>query len=75
MLFKFLTGTEIGHLQTGLILSQIGGLLLVFTGFFLLLPSSSITVNGGAPILILLVVGLIRILAPILVGRGSKIAF
>ena len=75
MLFKFLTGTEIGHLQTGLILSQIGGLLLVFTGFFLLLPSSSITVNGGAPILILLAVGLIRILAPILVGRGSKIAF
>ncbi len=74
MLFKFLTGTEIGHLQTGLILSQIGGLLLVFTGFFLLLPSSSITVNGGAPILILLAVGLIRILAPILVGRGSKIA-
>jgi len=74
MLFKFLIGTEIGHLQTGLILSQIGGLLLVFTGFFLLLPSSSITVNGGAPILILLAVGLIRILAPILVGRGSKIA-
>ncbi|SVA12704.1 uncharacterized protein METZ01_LOCUS65558, partial [marine metagenome] len=26
MLFKFLTGKEIGHLQTGLILSQIGGL-------------------------------------------------
>ena len=75
MLFKVLTGTEIGHLQTGLILSQIGGLLLVFTGFFLLLPSSSVTVNGGAPIVILMAVGLIRILAPILVGRGSKIAF
>ena len=75
MLFKFLTGKEIGHLQTGLILSQIGGLLLVFTSLTLLLPSSSITVNGGAPILILLVVGLIRILAPIRVGRGSKIAF
>ena len=75
MLFKFLTGTEIGHLQTGLILSQIGGLLLVFTSLFLLLPSSTITVDGGPPILILLVVGLIRILAPILVGRGSRIAF
>jgi len=75
MLFKFLTGTEIGHLQTGLILSQIGGLLLLFTGLFLLLPSSSITFNGGAPILILLTIGLIRILAPILVGKGSKIAF
>ena len=75
MLFKFLTGTEIGHLQTGLILSQIGGLLLVFTSLFLLLPSSTITVDGGAPIFILLVVGLIRILGPIMVGRGSKIAF
>jgi len=32
MLFKFLTGKEIGHLQTGLILSQVGGLLLVFIG-------------------------------------------
>ena len=75
MLFKFLTGTEIGHLQTGLILSQIGGLLLVFSSLFLLLPSSSVTVNGGAPIVILMAVGLIRILAPIRVGRGSKIAF
>ena len=75
MLFKFLTGTEIGHLQTGLILSQIGGLLLVFTSLFLLLPSSEVKVDGGAPVFILLVFGLIRILAPILVGRGSKIAF
>ena len=75
MLFKFLNGKEIGHLQTGLILSQIGGLLLVFTSLFLLLPASEVEVDGGAPILILLVVGLIRILAPIMVGRGSKIAF
>ena len=75
MLFKFLNGKEIGHLQTGLILSQMGGLLMVFTSLFLLLPSSTITVDGGPPILILLVVGLIRILAPILVGRGSRIAF
>jgi|TARA_B100001750_G_scaffold228982_1_gene223943 hypothetical protein len=74
-LFKFLTGKEIGHLQTGLILSQIGGLLIVFTGLLLLLPSSSITVNGGAPILVLIAAGLIKILAPIMVGRGSKIAF
>ncbi|MCH2507949.1 MAG: hypothetical protein MK035_05700 [Dehalococcoidia bacterium] len=74
-MFKFLTGKEIGHLQTGLILSQIGGLLIVFTGLLLLLPSSSITVNGGAPILVLIAAGLIKILAPIMVGRGSKIAF
>ena len=74
-MFKFLTGKEIGHLQTGLILSQIGGLLIVFTGLLLLLPSSSITVNGGAPILVLIAAGLIKILTPIMVGRGSKIAF
>ena len=74
-MFKFLTGKEIGHLQTGLILSQIGGLLIVFTGLLLLLPSSSITVNGGAPILVLIAAGLIKILASIMVGRGSKIAF
>ena len=74
-MFKFLTGKEIGHLQTGLILSQIGGLLIVFTGFMLLLPSSSITVNGGPPILVLMGAGLIKILAPIMVGRGSKIAY
>ena len=74
-MFKFLTGKEIGHLQTGLILSQIGGLLIVFTGLLLLLPSSSITVNGGAPILFLIAAGLIKILAPIMVGRGAKIAF
>ncbi|GIT13982.1 MAG: hypothetical protein CM1200mP35_08020 [Chloroflexota bacterium] len=74
-MFKFLTGKEIGHLQTGLILSQIGGLLIVFTGLLLLLPSSSIPVNGGAPILVLIAAGLIKILAPIMVGRGSKIAF
>ena len=74
-MFKFLTGKEIGHLQTGLILSQIGGLLIVFTGLLLLLRSSSITVNGGAPILVLIAAGLIKILAPIMVGRGSKIAF
>ena len=74
-MFKILTGKEIGHLQTGLILSQIGGLLIVFTGLLLLLPSSSITVNGGAPILVLIAAGLIKILAPIMVGRGSKIAF
>ena len=74
-MFKVLTGKEIGHLQTGLILSQIGGLLIVFTGLMLLLPSSSITVNGGPPVLILIGAGLIKILAPIMVGRGSKIAF
>jgi len=39
MLFKFLTGKEIGHGQTGLILSQVGGLLVIFMSLCLLLPS------------------------------------
>jgi len=77
MLFKFLTGKEIGHLQTGLILSQVGGLLLIFVGLFVLLPSKIITVGDdvGGWVWILVGVGIIRMLAPILVGKGSKIAF
>jgi len=39
MLFKFLTGKELGHVQTGLILSQVGGLLVIFMSLCLLLPS------------------------------------
>jgi hypothetical protein len=77
MLFKFLTGKEIGHLQTGLILSQVGGLLLIFAGLFVLLPSKIITVGDdvGGWVWILVGVGIIRMLASILVGKGSKIAF
>ena len=77
MLFKLLTGKEIGHLQTGLILSQVGGLLLIFAGLFVLLPSKIITVGDdvGGWVWILVGVGIIRMLAPILVGKGSKIAF
>ena len=77
MLFKFLTGKEIGHLQTGLILSQVGGLLLILVGLFVLLPSKIITVGDdvGGWVWILVGVGIIRMLAPILVGKGSKIAF
>jgi hypothetical protein len=77
MLFKFLTGKEIGHLQTGLILSQVGGLLLILIGLFVLLPSKIITVGDdvGGFVWILVGVGIIRMVAPILVGKGSKIAF
>ena len=39
MLFKFLTGKEIGPLQTGLILSQVGGLFMIFMALMVLLPS------------------------------------
>jgi len=76
MLFKFLTGKEIGHLQTGLILSQVGGLILIVMGLMVLLPSRIFTFDDiGGFVWILVGVGIIRMLAPILVGKGSKIAF
>ena len=76
MLFKFLTGKEIGHLQTGLILSQVGGLILIFMGLMVLLPSRIFTFDDiGGFVWVILGVGVIRVLAPILVGRGSKVAF
>ena len=77
MLFKFLTGKKIGHLQTGLILSQIGGLILIFMGLMVLLPSrmfDGVDEIGGVG-WIIVGVGIIRMLAPVLVGKGSKIAF
>ena len=75
MLFKFLTGTELGPLQTGLILSQLGGFVLVFTELFFMFPSESIIVTDEAPLIIFLIAGLIKIAAPILVGKGIKIVF
>ena len=76
MLFQFLTGKEIGHLQTGLILSQVGGLILIFMGLMVLLPSRIFTFDDiGGFVWVILGVGVIRVLAPILVGRGSKVAF
>ena len=75
MLFKFLTGTELGPLQTGLILSQLGGFVLVFTALFFMFPSESIIVTDEAPLIIFLIAGLIKIAAPILVGKGIKIVF
>ena len=76
MLFKFLTGKEIGHLQTGLILSQVGGLILIVMGLMVLLPSRMFTFDDiGGFVWIILGVGIIRMLAPILVGKGSRVAF
>ena len=76
MLFKFLTGKEIGYLQTGLILSQVGGLILIFMGLMALLPSRMFTFDDiGGFVWIILGVGIIRMLAPILVGKGSRVAF
>ena len=75
-MFKFLTGKEIGHLQTGLILSQVGGLILIVMGLMVLLPSRMFTFDDiGGFVWIILGVGIIRMLAPILVGKGSRVAF
>ncbi len=76
MLFKFLTGREIGPLQTGLILSQVGALIMIFMTLMVLLPSRIFTFDlDVTPALILLGVAMIRMLAPILVGKGSRVAF
>ena len=76
MLFKFLTGREIGPLQTGLILSQVGALIMIFMTLMVLLPSRIFTFDlDVTPALILLGVAIIRMLAPILVGKGSRVAF
>ena len=76
MLFKFLTGKEISNLQTGLIFSQAAGLLWVFLGMMFLFPSDTITVNdGGPPTPLLLLIGVLRILLPIIIARGVKILF
>ena len=42
-MFKFMIGKEIGHLQTGLILSQVGGLILIFMGLMVIFPSRMFT--------------------------------
>ena len=75
MLFKFLTGKEIGPLQTGLILSQVGGLFMIFMALMVLLPSRIFTFDlNETAMLIFLVLGIIRILVPIAVSKGLKVA-
>ena len=75
MLFKFLTGKEIGPLQTGLILSQVGGLFMIFMALMVLLPSRIFTFDlNETAMLIFLVLGIIRILVPIAVSKGLKAA-
>ena len=75
MLFKFLTGKEIGPLQTGLILSQVGGLFMIFMALMVLLPSRIFTFDlNETAMLIFLALGIIRILAPIAVSKGLKVA-
>ena len=64
MLFKFLTGTEIDHLQTGLILSQFGGLLMIFMAF---IAGDKMDENGAR--YIFAGIGSIRLIIPILMGN------
>ena len=74
MLFKFLTGKEISNLQTGLIFSQAAGLIWVFIGLMLLFPSDTITVNdGGPPAPLLVLIGVVRILLPIIMVKGYNL--
>ena len=75
-MFKLLTGKEIGHLQTGLILSQVGGIIMIFMGLMVLWPSRLMIFDDiGGFVWIILGLGIIRVLAPILAGKGSKIVF
>tara|TARA_B100000029_G_C17137268_1_gene801018 strand:+ start:30 stop:431 length:402 start_codon:yes stop_codon:yes gene_type:complete len=75
-LFKLLTGKDIGHLQTGLILSQVGGIIMIFMGLMVLWPSRLMIFDDiGGFVWIILGLGIIRVLAPILAGKGSKIVF
>ena len=75
MLFKFLTGKEIGHFQTGLILSQFGGLLMIFMAF---IAGDKMDENGAR--YMFAGIGSIRLIIPILMsnlfgGLILKIAF
>ena len=75
MIFKFLVGSPINNLQAGLILSQFGGLLMIFMAF---IAGDKMDENGAR--YMFAGIGSIRLIIPILMGnlfRGLllKIAF
>ena len=75
MLFKFLIGSPIGNLQTGLILAQFGGLLMIFMAF---IAGDKMDENGAR--YMFAGIGSIRLIIPILMsnlfgGLILKIAF
>ncbi len=75
MIFKFLVGSSINNLQAGLILSQFGGLLMIFMAF---IAGDKMDENGAR--YMFAGIGSIRLIIPILMGnlfRGLilKIAF
>jgi len=56
--------------------SQVGGLILIFMGLMVVLPSRIFTFDIERDFVwIILGVGIIRMLAPILVRKGSRVAF
>ena len=64
MLFKYLTGTAIGNLQAGLILSQFGGLLMIFMAFI-----AGGKMDEGSGRYLFVFIGVVRMLIPILMGN------
>ena len=78
-MFKLLIGTEISSLRSALILSHVGGLLLIFMGsmaWFVKLncPEVALSTPDFVPYT-LITVGVLRILFTIVAGKGYKIAF
>ena len=64
MLFKFLVGSPINNLQSGLILSQFGGLLMIFMAF---IAGDKMDENGAR--YMFAGIGSIRLIIPILMGN------
>jgi hypothetical protein len=64
VLFKFLVGSPINNLQSGLILSQFGGLLMIFMAF---IAGDKMDENGAR--YMFAGIGSIRLIIPILMGN------
>ena len=63
MLFKFLTGNSIGNLHAGLILSQFGGLLMIFMAL------GVVGSDEVAAMYVFAIIGVVRMVIPILMGN------
>ena len=63
MLFKFLIGNSIGNLHAGLILSQFGGLLMIFMAL------GVVGSDEVAAMYVFAIIGVVRMVIPILMGN------
>ena len=63
MLFKYLIGNSINNLHAGLILSQFGGLLMIFMAL------GVIGSDEGAAVYVFAIIGVVRMVIPILMGN------